>query len=211
MLATEEPFEVKVAMLQMVACNTSTECMATAESEIRKAASAGADIALTPEMWSVGYASQFPKGQIGVDGWSRDQIKEAYAWTKLSQTVQGVYISKLKSLAVELDIAIAAGMMRRDSGLCGTTCDDGGKTTSTSGIFAPPRNSVVLIDRHGNQVYAYDKVHTCVWGADEAMTTPGREFFTGVLNTKRGDLTVGSMICKLTCRFPVEVVAGLGM
>ncbi|MDC0510853.1 hypothetical protein OAN61_00445 [bacterium] len=31
----------------------------------------------------------------------------------------------------------------------------------------PPRNSVALIDRHGELGYVYSKVHTCVWAADE--------------------------------------------
>lgn len=42
----------------------------------------------------------------------------------------------------------------------------------------------------------YDKVHTCVWGADEALTTPGRQWFVGHLDTARaGNITVGSIIC----------------
>jgi predicted amidohydrolase len=44
-------------------------------------------------------------------------------------------------------------------------------------------------------VYVYDKVHTCDWSAEEALTTPGRQWHTGVLATRGGNVTVGSMIC----------------
>ena len=58
-------------------------------------------------------------------------------------------------------------------------------------------HSVALIDRHGDVAYVYSKVHTCVWGADEAMTAPGRHFFTGSIDigSGRGNVTFGSMIC----------------
>ena len=43
--------------------------------------------------------------------------------------------------------------------------------------------------------YVYDKVHTCDWSPEEALTTPGREWRTASVNTKHGNVTVGSMIC----------------
>ncbi len=57
-----------------------------------------------------------------------------------------------------------------------------------------PRNSVCLIDRLGNEVYTYAKVHTCDFG-DERRLTPGEEFYVGELNTQKGSVKVGSMIC----------------
>ena len=55
--------------------------------------------------------------------------------------------------------------------------------TESQGVGGgPPRNSVALIDRHGEIGYVYSKVHTCVWGADEALTAPGRHFFTASID-----------------------------
>ena len=81
-------------------------------------------------------------------------------------------------------MAIAAALMQEDT----TSQDVGG---------GPPRNSVALIDRRGSIAYIYSKVHTCVWSADEAMTAPGRHFFTGSIDIGggRGNVTFGSMIC----------------
>ena len=38
---------------------------------------------------------------------------------------------------------------------------DAGAGDAEGTTLAPPFNSVVLIDRHGEVVYTYDKVHTC--------------------------------------------------
>ena len=38
-------------------------------------------------------------------------------------------------------------------------------------------NSVILIDRHGEIVLVYDKVHVCVWLAPSSMLQPGTDFF----------------------------------
>ncbi len=61
--------------------------------------------------------------------------------------------------------------------------------------FSPaPRNSMALYDRHGKRVFLYAKVHTCDFG-DEARLTPGKEFYTADLDTEKGNIKIGSMIC----------------
>lgn len=57
-----------------------------------------------------------------------------------------------------------------------------------------PRNTLLLLDRHGECVLSYAKVHTCDFG-DEGRLTPGEEFCTADLDTEAGAVRVGAMIC----------------
>lgn len=57
-----------------------------------------------------------------------------------------------------------------------------------------PRNTLALFDRHGRAVLTYAKVHTCDFG-DEARLTPGDDFCTIPLDTAKGRVQVGAMIC----------------
>ncbi len=57
-----------------------------------------------------------------------------------------------------------------------------------------PRNSICLFDRFGNKVFTYAKVHTCDFG-DECRLTSGDDFYVGYLDTERGNVKIGSMIC----------------
>lgn len=93
------------------------------------------------------YGAQFPS-YAGLDT-PPGTLAEVFAWTRLADDLEGSYITTLRTLAVRYGIAIAAGMMRRDSSLCGQPC------ASAAGGFAPPRNSVILIDRHGRIVYTW--------------------------------------------------------
>ena len=84
--------------------------------------------------------------------------------------------------ARELDIAIGASYMEAVRG--------------PGGEVWPPRNSVAMIDRHGEIIYNYAKMHTCQFSALEALHTGGRRVYTGVLNTRSGiNVTVASVIC----------------
>lgn len=57
-----------------------------------------------------------------------------------------------------------------------------------------PRNTLCLFDRFGRKAFVYAKVHTCDFG-DESRLTPGEDFYTADLNTEKGDVKVGGMIC----------------
>jgi predicted amidohydrolase len=57
-----------------------------------------------------------------------------------------------------------------------------------------PRNSVRLFDREGRLVLAYSKVHLCTFGT-EAFCSPGEGFSVATLETARGPVEVGAMIC----------------
>lgn len=79
-----------------------------------------------------------------------------------------------RELAKELNMAIALTYLERWEGA--------------------PRDSVSLIDRHGEIVMTYAKVHTCDF-SDEAACTPGDGFYVCSLDTAKGDVRVGAMIC----------------
>jgi len=57
-----------------------------------------------------------------------------------------------------------------------------------------PRNVISLIDRHGEIVLTYAKVHTCDFG-HEAALTPGDSFEVCTLDTALGAVRVGATIC----------------
>jgi N-carbamoylputrescine amidase len=58
-----------------------------------------------------------------------------------------------------------------------------------------PRNTVSLIDRHGEIILTYAKVHTCDFGPMEAACTPGDDFYVCKLDTRMGEIMIGAMIC----------------
>lgn len=57
-----------------------------------------------------------------------------------------------------------------------------------------PRNTLVLFDRFGRKTLTYAKVHTCDFGVEKDLT-PGEDFFVSDLDTEKGIIKVGAMIC----------------
>jgi predicted amidohydrolase len=57
-----------------------------------------------------------------------------------------------------------------------------------------PRNTVTIIDRFGDVVLTYAKVHTCDFDVERYLT-PGDDFYVGKLNTENGNVIIGAMIC----------------
>lgn len=148
---------------------------------MRQAADRGADVVITPELASVGYSAMYST-------WDDSDLAPAYRWMNLSLPVDSPEIQRFGALAKQLGIAVGVSFLQRWDG------------------FAPPRNSIALFDRHGALVYVYSKVHTCNFGVLgpgrgapinqlDALTTPGNNFVTGVLDTVKGEVVVGSMIC----------------
>jgi predicted amidohydrolase len=84
------------------------------------------------------------------------------------------YVMHFRELARELRMAIALTYLERWEGR--------------------PRNSVSLIDREGRVVLTYAKVHTCEFDAERELT-PGEGFPVASLETGRGEVRVGFMIC----------------
>ncbi len=87
---------IKVALLQMVSHATDLAAnLAKGEAFCRRAAAMGADVALFPEMWNIGYVHCPPDA----DGRA--------AWRALALTLQSEYVTHSRDLARELDMAIA--------------------------------------------------------------------------------------------------------
>ncbi|WP_067929343.1 carbon-nitrogen hydrolase family protein [Alicyclobacillus shizuokensis] len=143
-----------------------------AELACRTAKERGADIALFPEMWNIGYTFPFPEADR--DPWRPDKEAERQAWRARAVDEQHPYVQHFFNLAAELEMAIAITYLERWPGA--------------------PRNTMLLIDRYGRPAHKYAKVHTCDFSM-EALITPGEEFPVCELDTAAGKVAVGAMIC----------------
>ena len=157
--------EIAVALLQMRANGTDQSSNLSKGVEFsRQAAQLGADIALFPEMWNIGYTS--------FDHEDPDSLQE---WQKQAIDRDSDFVMIHQELAAELNMAIALTYLENWTG--------------------PPRNVVSLIDRHGVIQFTYAKVHTCDFDPMEAALTPGEDFFVSSLDTTKGDVKIGALIC----------------
>jgi len=155
--------KIVVALLQISACGTDlVSNQAKGEAYCRQASAMGADIALFPELWSVGY-SPCPSDPVLRQG-----------WLDLARGRDSDFVEHYCKLARELKMAIALTYLERWPG--------------------GPRNSVSLIDHHGEIILTYAKTHTCRFDW-ETFFTPGESFPVAELDTKRGAVRVGAMIC----------------
>ena len=149
---------LKIALLQLLPGNTLEDNLKKGMEYCRKAKEAGADIAVFPEMWSVGY-----------------NIPEDLNELKASAiTLESPFINSFSELAKELQMAIGITLLEQYEPL--------------------PRNTLCLIDRRGNLVLTYAKIHTCDLG-DECRLTAGDDFHVADLDTEQGIVKVGAMIC----------------
>lgn len=130
----------------------------------RQASQLGADIALFPEMWNIGYTSFDPKKPEARERW-------------IDQAINGEseFVTAYRILAVELNMSIALTYLENRSGLL--------------------YNVVSLINRQGEILFTYAKVHTCDFDPMEEVIEPGDDFHVSTLDTAQGDLAVGAMIC----------------
>lgn len=167
------------------------------ETFCRRAATMGADIALFPEMWNVGYtycriqetgAPDPARDPLGSDLWRSPEYWPAGATSALEgereaverfhrQAVgrDGAFVTHFRRLARELGMAIALTYLERWQPL--------------------PRNTMSLIDRHGEIVLTYAKVHTCDFDLPEGALTPGDGLHVCALDSAGGAVQVGAMIC----------------
>jgi N-carbamoylputrescine amidase len=95
-------------------------------------------------------------------------------WQARAISRDDAFIKHFRNLAVELKMALALTYLEQWDGR--------------------PRNSVSLIDRRGEIVLTYAKVHTCEFDVECALT-PGDSFPVCALDTEQGDVRVGFMIC----------------
>ena len=95
-------------------------------------------------------------------------------WSRKAISLNSTFLAKFQALAAELDMAIAVTLLEKYDPL--------------------PRNTMVLFDRFGERKMVYAKVHTCDFGAEKDLT-PGEEFIVTTLDTAKGEIQVGAMIC----------------
>ena len=155
---------IRVALLQMTGCGHDRVAnQSKGETFCRRAKAMGADIALFPEMWSVGMTF-FDSEQEGAH----------QRWQEQAISRDDSFIAHFRNLARELKMAIALTYLEKWEGA--------------------PRNSVSLIDRRGEILLTYAKVHTCEFDVEAALTH-GEDFPVCELETEQGFVKVGFMIC----------------
>jgi len=95
-------------------------------------------------------------------------------WACIAIRLDSAFLARFQALAAELEMAIAVTLLE---------------------AYEPkPRNTMVLFDRFGERKLVYAKVHTCDFGAEKDLT-PGEEFVVTTLDTAKGEVQVGAMIC----------------
>lgn len=177
---------VTVALLQMTPNGNDQEAnRVKGDVFCRRAHAIGADIALFPEMWNIGYTPYAPWNELP-EVWKAPELwtPEAAAirvseeviarWQMQAIGREDPFIVHFRGLAKELGMAIAITYLEKWDGV--------------------PRNTVSLIDRHGEIVMTYAKVHTCIFSM-ECACTPGDDFYVCTLDTAHGPVKVGAMIC----------------
>ena len=100
--------------------------------------------------------------------------RELEEWQKEAIPADHPFVNAFGELAKELDMAIGI--------------------TFLEAYDPQPRNTIVLFDRYGNRKYTYAKVHTCDFSVEKYLT-PGEDFYVCSLDTRLGEVQVGSMIC----------------
>ncbi len=154
----------KIALLQMISRGVDPAAnLGKGEDFCRRAKALGADIALFPEIWNIGYTFFDPDEPGARERWAAQAIGHDSA-----------FVQHFQKLARELDMAIALTYLERWPN--------------------SPRNSLSLIDRHGEVLFTYAKIHTCDFDVEAALT-PGDDFYVAELNTVQGLVNVGAMIC----------------
>lgn len=111
---------------------------------------------------------------IGYRGFNTFDESTARRWQASAVATDGPWVGHFRDLAKRLRVAIAVTYLERWPG--------------------EPRNTVSLIDRHGQIVLTYGKVHTCDFAFESALT-PGDGWSAVDLDTAKGSVRVGAMIC----------------
>ena len=100
--------------------------------------------------------------------------RPAEEWKAEAISAESEFVRAFGRLAGELDMAVGVTLLEAWEG--------------------GPRNTLVLFDRFGERKLTYAKVHTCDFDVERNLT-PGEDFYVTDLDTARGPVRVGAMIC----------------
>ena len=100
--------------------------------------------------------------------------RDVQEWKKEAIPVDSDFIRSFGNLAKRLNMAVGVTFLER--------------------YESTPRNSLVLFDRFGERQFVYAKVHTCDFDVERYLT-PGEDFYVTALDTAKGQVKVGAMIC----------------
>jgi predicted amidohydrolase len=173
--------ELSVALVQWYALgNDRAVNLQRAIVACREAAAGGADVVVFPEMWLVGYTPHPIDGGLHDDLWRHPELgpagePQSGLWEGLDCAIDGPEVTAMRELARELNVAILFTLLETWPG--------------------GPRNTAALIDRHGEIVLVYAKVHLCVFDSPEYGLTAGDDFPVATLDTAAGPVKIGVMIC----------------
>lgn len=162
---------LNIALLQLTPTDSIENNMLKGIEYCKKAKEMGADIAVFPEMWNNGYEMLFEGDLKDQDNISLDKINK---WNSKAIENNDEFIKSYINLAKQLQIAITITYLEKSNN--------------------KPKNTVIIIDRNGEIILKYSKVHT-VDCKMEAYTEPGTEFKTCELDYARGKVKLGTMIC----------------
>jgi predicted amidohydrolase len=156
---------LRVALVQPHPSNDPAVNLERAINYCRQSKQQDADLVLFPEMFNVGY-------QTSIDF---DDTTDVSEWRQKAQPSDGAFIQRFRRLAKDLELAIAITYLEDKDGSL--------------------RNATSMIDRHGELVFTYAKVHTCRFFPMEGSLVPGKEFFVEPLDTRHGSVNIGIMTC----------------
>lgn len=112
---------------------------------------------------------------IGYNSIDFDQPNALEKWQSRAISRNSQFVKHFQELAKELNMAIVITYLEKTDSL--------------------PKNSASLIDRHGNLVMTYSKVHTVDAFPMETAVKPGDDFYVTALDTDIGPVQVGIMTC----------------
>ncbi|MBR2287989.1 MAG: carbon-nitrogen hydrolase family protein [Clostridia bacterium] len=150
---------LRIALLQIASPPSLDTAREKGLAACREARSHGADVALFPEMYSMGYR---------LDGRTTEE------WMQDAIATDHPFVLAFQEAAKALQMAIGITLLEK--------------------YQAGARNTLLLFDRFGRHVLTYAKVHTCDFTQERALT-PGDAFPVTDLDTAKGPVRVGSMIC----------------
>lgn len=160
---------IKIALVQKKAIpNDKERNLSLAVQYIREASYLGADIVLFPEMWSNGYTPPFD----GAFDNPTDPAfkKERNEWLESAVLIESDYVTAVKDAASTYKIGVCATFLSK-----------------TKDKF---QNTAIIIDRRGNILLNYAKVHTCDFSL-EKLLQHGSEFKVCDFE----EIQIGVMIC----------------